>query len=156
MRVGIGYDIHPLERGRRLVLGGVEIPYERGLAGHSDADVVVHALVDALFGSLALGDIGAHFPDSDPTWKGAGSLQFLRAAMDLVRSRGGRVVNADVTVVAQAPRLSPHFAAMRATLAPLLAVETDAISLKATSPEGLGALGQGAGIAALAVVCVDA
>jgi 2-C-methyl-D-erythritol 2,4-cyclodiphosphate synthase len=155
MRVGIGYDVHALDRGRRLVLGGVEVPYERGLVGHSDADVVVHALVDALLGAFALGDIGTHFPDSDPRWKDADSLGFLRAAVELVRARGGRLVNADVTVVAERPRLAPHVRAMRETLAPALGLDADAVSVKATTPEGLGALGQGAGIAALAVVCVD-
>lgn len=155
MRVGIGYDVHPLGRGRRLVLGGVEIPHDRGLLGHSDADVVVHALVDALLGALALGDIGTHFPDSDARWKDADSLGFLREAVELVRARGGRVVNADVTVVAERPRLAPYAATMRETLAPVLGLDTGSVSVKATTPEGLGALGQGAGIAAIAVVSVD-
>lgn len=155
MRVGIGYDVHALDRGRRLVLGGVEVPYERGLVGHSDADVVVHALVDALLGAFALGDIGTHFPDSDPRWKDADSLGFLRAAVELVRARGGRLVNVDVTVVAERPRLAPHVRAMRETLAPALGLDPESVSVKATTPEGLGALGQGAGIAALAVVSVD-
>lgn len=155
MRVGIGYDVHALGRGRRLVLGGVEIPYERGLVGHSDADVAVHALVDAVLGTLALGDIGTHFPDSDPRWKDADSLGLLRAAVELVRARGGRLVNADVTVVAERPRLAPHVRAMREALAPALGLDPESVSVKATTPEGLGALGQGAGIAALAVVSVD-
>lgn len=155
MRVGIGYDVHGFAEGRRLVLGGVAIPYERGLAGHSDADVVAHALVDALLGALALGDIGTNFPDSDPRWRDADSLEFLRAAVRRLGERGYRVVNADVTVIAQAPRLSPHVARMREALAPVLGVGPDEVSIKATTPEGLGALGRGEGIAALAVVAVD-
>jgi 2-C-methyl-D-erythritol 2,4-cyclodiphosphate synthase len=156
MRVGIGYDVHAFGAARRLVLGGVEIPNERGLRGHSDADVLVHALVDALLGALALGDIGAHFPEGDPRWRGADSLGFLRAAVNLARERGYHVVNADATVVAEAPRLAPHVPRMREVLAEVLDVGVDAVSIKATTPEGLGALGRGEGVAAWAVVLVDA
>lgn len=155
MRIGIGYDVHPFTEGRRLVLGGVEIPYPQGLAGHSDADVVVHALVDALLGAAGLGDLGTHFPEADPRWRGADSLGFLRHAVGLLRERGYRVANTDVTVVAQSPRLAPHVPRMREALAPVLEVGVDAISIKATSPEGLGALGRGAGVAALAVAGIE-
>lgn len=155
MRVGIGYDVHAFAEGRRLVLGGVTIPHERGLAGHSDADVVVHALVDAVLGALALGDIGTHFPDDDPRWRDVDSLTFLRTAVGLARERGYRVANADVTVVAEAPRVAPHVARMREALAAALGVTADAVSVKATTPEGLGALGRGAGAAALAVVALE-
>ncbi len=156
MRVGIGYDVHRLEEGRRLVLGGVEIGHPLGLAGHSDADVVAHALVDALLGAVGLGDIGTHFPDTDERWKGASSLEFLRATAELLKQQGWRVVNADVTVVAEAPRLGPYVPKMRERLAGALDASPGSVSVKAKTPEGLGALGRGAGIAALAVACVEA
>lgn len=155
MRVGVGYDVHAFGEGRRLVLGGVHIPYGKGLVGHSDADVVVHALTDALLGAAALGDLGTHFPDTDPRWKDLDSLEFLRGAVRLLTERGYRVVNADVTVIAQAPRLASHVLRMRQVLAPILNVDVDAVSVKATTPEGLGALGRGAGVAAFAVACIE-
>lgn len=156
MRVGIGYDVHAFGEGRRLVLGGVHIPHERGLVGHSDADVVVHALTDALLGAAGLGDLGTHFPETDPRWKDANSLDFLRATVALLAERGYCVVNADVTVIAQAPRLAPRVPRMRQVLAPILEVDVGAISIKATTPEGLGALGRGAGVAAFAIAGIEA
>jgi 2-C-methyl-D-erythritol 2,4-cyclodiphosphate synthase len=155
MRVGLGYDVHRFAEGRRLVLGGVEIPHDRGLAGFSDADVVAHALADALLGSLALGDLGTHFPDRDPRWRDADSLEILRLVVGLLRERGYRVVNGDVMVIAQAPRIAPYVDRMRANLASAMAVDPGAVSIKATTPEGLGDLGRGLGIAALAVACVE-
>ena len=156
LRVGLGYDVHPFAAGRALVLGGVAIPHEVGLAGHSDADAVCHALADALLGALALGDLGRHFPDSDPRWQGADSVDLLRRVVALLAERGARPVSVDVTVVTEAPRLAPHVVAMRDRLAPALGVGRDRISIKATRPEGLGALGQGRGLAAMAVALVAA
>jgi 2-C-methyl-D-erythritol 2,4-cyclodiphosphate synthase len=155
MRTGIGYDIHPFEQGRPLVLGGVRIAHEAGLGGHSDADVLAHAIIDALLGAAALGDIGQHFPPDDPRYRDANSLDLLRQAVELVAGAGYRVVNVDATVVAQAPKLSPHIAAMRAALAGALGVGEDAVSVKATTADRLGAVGRGEGIAALAVALLD-
>jgi 2-C-methyl-D-erythritol 2,4-cyclodiphosphate synthase len=154
-RVGFGFDLHPLARGRPLVLGGVTVPSEAGLDGHSDADVLAHAVGEALLGSLALGDLGRHFPDSDPRYRGISSLVLLGKVMDLVRGRGGRLVNVDATVLAQAPRLSPHLGEMAARLAEALGVTVDAVSVKAKSPEGLGLAGRREGIAAMAAVSVE-
>lgn len=155
IRVGHGYDVHPFRAGRRLVLGGVEIPSPRGgLDGHSDADVLCHAIASALLGSLALGDLGTHFPDTDPRWKDASSLELLRAVRALVAERGWRVVNCDATLVAQEPRLAPHVPRMRDNLARALEVATEDVSVKPTTHEGLGALGRSEGIAAHAVVVV--
>ncbi|MCD4828264.1 MAG: 2-C-methyl-D-erythritol 2,4-cyclodiphosphate synthase [Candidatus Cloacimonetes bacterium] len=151
MRIGHGYDVHRLEEGRRLVLGGVSIPFERGLLGHSDADVLIHALIDALLGALALGDIGAHFPDTDGRYAGIDSRKLLRQAVALVHGKGWSVGNVDVTVCAEAPRLSPYIGQMRRHLADDFGVSLDAVSVKATTEEGLGVTGQGAGIAATAV-----
>jgi 2-C-methyl-D-erythritol 2,4-cyclodiphosphate synthase len=156
MRIGHGYDVHALQEGRKLVLGGVEIPYARGLAGHSDADALVHAVASALLGSLALGDLGTHFPDTDPRWRGASSLDLLRRVASMLRERGFALVNCDATIIAQEPRLAPHVPAMRANLARALGCESDRVSVKATTHEKLGALGRGEGIAAHAVVLVDA
>ena len=156
MRIGHGYDVHSLQEGRKLVLGGVEIPHTRGLAGHSDADVLAHAVASALLGSLALGDLGTHFPDTDPRWRGASSLDLLRRVVSMLREHGFALVNCDATVIAQQPRLAPHVPAMRANLAGALGCETDRVSVKATTSEGLGALGRGEGIAAHAIVLVDA
>src|SRR4051812_1918690 len=150
VRVGIGYDIHRLVEGRRLVLGGVEIEFDRGLAGHSDADALTHAVVDALLGALALGDIGTHFPDTDERWKGADSIRLLEHAVALVAERGFAVGNVDTVVVAEAPRIKPHVAAMRERLARALGVEVDAVSVKATTEEGLGPVGRREAIAARA------
>ena len=150
MRVGIGYDVHRLVPGRRLVLGGVEIPHEMGLEGHSDADVALHALCDALLGAAALGDIGQHFPPSDERWRGADSLELLRAVVAMLE--GYRVGNADLTIVAERPKLAPHVPAMCARIGAVLG--TDAVSVKATTNEGLGFLGRKEGIAALAVATI--
>ena len=154
-RVGFGFDLHPLARGRPLVLGGISIPWESGLAGHSDADVLSHAIGEALLGALALGDLGRHFPDSDPRYAGISSLALLREVVALVRSRGGSLVNVDATVLAQAPRLQPWLSEMAKRLADTLGLEASALSVKAKSPEGLGLLGREEGIAAMAVVAVE-
>jgi 2-C-methyl-D-erythritol 2,4-cyclodiphosphate synthase len=155
MRVGLGYDVHPFVAGRPLILGGVEIPHREGLGGQSDADAVSHAVADALLGALALGDLGTHFPDTDARWKGADSLELLRRVVAMLSARGARAGNADVTVIAEEPRLALHVESMRATLAAALGVPADRVSVKATRPEGLGALGQGRGLAAMAVVLVE-
>jgi 2-C-methyl-D-erythritol 2,4-cyclodiphosphate synthase len=154
-RVGLGFDLHPLVRGRPLVLGGVTIPSEVGLAGHSDADVLSHAIGEALLGAVALGDLGRHFPDTDPRYAGISSLGLLREVIALVRGRGGSLVNVDATVLAQVPRLSPLLADMAKRVADTLGVEPGAVSVKAKSPEGLGLLGRKEGIAAMAVVAVE-
>ena len=153
MRVGIGYDVHPLVPGRPLVLGGVRIPHVSGLDGHSDADVLTHAVVDALLGAAGLGDIGLMFPATDARFKDASSLDMLSAAVKAVGDSGFRVVNIDCTVIAQEPRLEPHLAAMCSRLAERLGTQN--VNVKGKSPEGLGALGQGGGIAAQAVATID-
>ena len=155
LRIGNGFDVHALVAGRKLVLGGVTIPFDRGLAGHSDADVLLHAITDALLGALALGDLGAHFPDTDPRWKDADSRVLLRHAMTLVSAKGYAVGNVDSTIVAQAPKLAPHVAAMVANIAADLGCAVDRISVKATTTERLGFTGRGEGIAALATVLVE-
>jgi len=154
-RVGFGFDLHPLVAGRPLVLGGVTVASELGLGGHSDADVLAHAVGEALLGALALGDLGRHFPDTDPRYRGISSLTLLAAVMDLVRGRGGRLVNVDATVLAQAPRLAPLLPEMAKRLADALGIDADAVSVKAKSPEGLGLLGRQEGMAAMAVVSVE-
>jgi 2-C-methyl-D-erythritol 2,4-cyclodiphosphate synthase len=154
-RVGFGFDLHPLVAGRPLVLGGVTVPSEVGLDGHSDADVLAHAVAEALLGALALGDLGRHFPDTDPRYRGVSSLILLRATLDLITARGGRVVNVDATVLAQGPRLAPLLPEMAKRLADTLGIGVDAVSVKAKSPEGLGLLGRREGIAAMAVVSVE-
>jgi 2-C-methyl-D-erythritol 2,4-cyclodiphosphate synthase len=153
VRVGIGYDVHPLVEGRRLVLGGVVIDHPSGLDGHSDADVLTHAVIDAVLGAAGLGDIGQHFPATDPRFKDASSLEMLAGAVAAVREAGYRVVNVDCTVIAQAPRLQPHIGAMASRLSERLG--TEGVNVKGKSPEGLGALGQGAGIAAQAVATIE-
>ena len=156
MRNGIGYDIHPLvQQGRPLVLGGVLIEHTAGLAGDSDGDVLCHALIDALLGAAALGDIGHHFPPGDERYRDARSLDLLREAVALVTNAGYAIVNVDATVIAEAPRLSPHIDDIRASLAGALAVDATAVSVKATTADGLGALGRGEGIAALAIALLD-
>ena len=155
MRVGIGYDLHPFAAGRRLVLGGVEVPHGRGLMGHSDADVLTHAVIDALLGAAGLGTIGEHFPDHDPRYSGVSSLELLTAAAGMVERAGFRVVNLDSVVVAQEPRLQPHLPAMVRRLAERLGLQTRAVGVKATSPESLGALGRSEGVAAQAVVLLE-
>jgi 2-C-methyl-D-erythritol 2,4-cyclodiphosphate synthase len=154
-RVGLGFDLHPLVDGRPLVLGGVTVPSARGLDGHSDADVLTHAIAEALLGALALGDLGRHFPDSDPRWRGISSLLLLGHVIELVRGRGGALVNVDATVLAQAPRLAPHLPEMAKRLADVLGIQVEHVSVKAKSPEGLGLLGRREGIAAMAVVSVE-
>ena len=152
MRIGNGFDVHALVPGRKLVLGGVVIPYDRGLDGHSDADVLLHAVCDAILGALALGDIGAHFPDTDARWKDADSRVLLRHVISLATARGYRVGNLDVTLIAQAPKVAPYVAAMRANLAADLGCEESEVSVKATTTERLGFTGRGEGIAAMATV----
>jgi 2-C-methyl-D-erythritol 2,4-cyclodiphosphate synthase len=154
-RVGFGFDLHPLVTDRPLVLGGVMVPAERGRGGHSDADVLAHAIGEALLGALALGDLGRHFPDSDPRYRGVSSLALLRQVMALVASHGGRLVNVDATVLAQAPRLQPLLSEMARRLSDALGVGAEVVSVKAKSPEGLGLVGRGEGIAAMAVVAVE-
>jgi len=154
MRVGIGYDIHRFEEGRPLILAGIELPHEVGLAGHSDADVLLHAIIDALLGAAGLGDIGQHFPPDDPQWKDASGVDLLAHALALVRAAGFQVGNVDATVIAERPRLAPHIPAMRERIAATLGVEAARVSVKATTHEGLGALGRGEGIAAMAVATV--
>ena len=154
-RVGFGFDLHPLVAGRPLVLGGVGIPSELGLAGHSDADVLSHAVAEALLGALALGDLGRHFPDTDPRYRGISSLVLLREVLGLVGARGGRLANVDATVLAEAPRLAPHLDEMAKRLADTLGIEPARVSVKAKSPEGLGLVGRREGIAAMAVVSVE-
>ena len=151
MRIGQGYDVHRLVEGRKLMLGGVDIPYEKGLLGHSDADVLLHAISDALLGAAALGDIRAHFPDSDPAYRGADSAELLRAVGNLIRAAGYEIGNIDSTVVCQAPKLAPHIASMRARIAEVLALPTEAVSGKASTEEHMGFTGRGEGIAAHAV-----
>ncbi|WP_314821453.1 2-C-methyl-D-erythritol 2,4-cyclodiphosphate synthase [Stomatobaculum longum] len=151
MRIGQGYDVHRLVAERPLILGGIEIPYEKGLLGHSDADVLLHAISDALLGAAALGDIGAHFPDSDPAYRGADSAELLRAVGDLIRAAGYEIGNIDSTVVCQAPKLAPHIASMRARIAEVLALPVGAVSVKASTEEHMGFTGRGEGIAAHAV-----
>ena len=151
MRIGPGYDVHRLVPGRKLILGGVEIPWQTGLDGHSDADVLLHAVMDALLGAAALGDIGCHFPDTDPAYRGADSRQLLRRVVQLVQAAGYRLGNLDVTVIAQAPKLAPHLAQMQQNLAQDLGADLACINVKATTEEHLGFTGQELGIACHAV-----
>ena len=153
-RTGIAFDSHRFDADRRLVLGGVEIEHDRGLAGHSDADVLTHAVIDALLGAAALGDLGEHFPDTDERWRDADSIELLRAARGLLAKAGYTPVNVDVTVICEAPRLAPHRDAMRRRLADALGLGLDAASVKFTTNEGMGFVGRGEGIAALAVATV--
>jgi 2-C-methyl-D-erythritol 2,4-cyclodiphosphate synthase len=155
MRIGQGFDTHALVGGRELVIGGVRIPYEKGLAGHSDADVLIHAVCDALLGAAGLGDIGAHFPDTDARYKGIDSRKLLREVAQLLRQRKLRVANVDATIIAQAPKMAPHIAAMRANLASDLGVAPDAVNVKAKTTEKLGFVGRGEGIAAEAVALLS-
>ena len=153
-RTGLGYDLHALVEGRPLILGGVEIPHDRGLAGHSDADVIAHAATDALLGAAALGDIGEHFPPSDPRWKDAPSLLFLEHARRLLEAQGYSIVNLDIVLVIERPKILPHRARIRESLARTLGLEVSAISLKAKTAEGLGPVGQGLAAEAHAVATV--
>ena len=156
MRIGHGYDVHKLTEGRKLILGGVDIPYEKGLLGHSDADVLVHAVMDALLGAAALGDIGRHFPDTDPAYAGADSLVLLDHVMELLRARGWKVGNVDATILAQRPKLAQYIPEMRKKLAQHLNVPADCVNVKATTEEGLGFTGTGEGMAAHAVCLIEA
>ena len=155
MRIGHGYDVHRLVEGRALILGGVEIEFEKGLLGHSDADVLTHAVMDALLGAAALGDIGKLFPDSDPTYKGADSLILLRVVGDCLRDAGYRIENIDATVLAQRPKLAPHILQMRQNIAAALLLDVQAVSVKATTEEKLGFTGSGEGMAAHAVCLIE-
>jgi len=155
IRIGIGYDIHRLVEGRKLVLGGVEIPFEKGLLGHSDSDVLSHAICDALLGAAGLGDIGTHFPDNDPRWAGASSLAFLTRAVELIAERGYRVQNVDATVIAERPKLMPYVQAMRERLASVLQIDIDQINIKAKTNEGLESVGRGEAVAAQAVALLN-
>ena len=154
-RVGLGYDFHPFQPGGRLILGGVQIPHDRSLAGHSDADVLVHAVADALLGATGLNDIGSYFPDTDPRYRDISSLLILEKVCRLVRGKGYKVGNVDVTVVAEEPRLGPHVAAMKANLARILCLQPGHIAIKATTMEGCGAVGRKEGIAAHSVALVE-
>ena len=154
-RIGNGYDVHRLVEGRKLILGGVDIPHNLGLDGHSDADAVVHALCDALLGACGAGDIGKHFPDTDDRWKGVSSLFLLEKVADILQQRGYQVANADCTIVAQKPKLAPHIEAMKANLASALNIETHRINIKATTTEHLGFAGREEGIAAYAVALLQ-
>ena len=155
MRIGHGYDVHRLVVGRPCILGGVDIPFEKGLLGHSDADVLLHAIMDAVLGAMAAGDIGKLFPDNDPAYKGADSLMLTRRVAEVMAQRGYRLVNVDATVIAQAPKISPHIPAMRAHIAEAFGIAVDQVSVKATTEERLGFTGSGEGIAAHAVCLIE-
>ena len=155
MRIGEGYDVHKLVTGRKLILGGVEIHHEKGLDGHSDADVLLHAIMDSMLGAAALGDIGKHFPDNDSKYLGADSLELLCRVSELLKEKGYRTVNVDSTVMAQAPKLAPHIEAMRKNIAEAIGLDIDFVSVKATTEEGLGFTGRKEGIAARAVCLIE-
>ena len=155
MRIGHGYDVHKLAENRKLIIGGVDIPYEKGLLGHSDADVLLHSVCDALLGAAALGDIGKHFPDTDDRFKGIDSMLLLKNVAELLRKEGCKVVNIDSTILAQRPKLAPYILKMRENIAEAVGINTDCVSVKATTEEGLGFTGEGLGIAAHAVCLID-
>ncbi len=155
MRVGMGYDVHKLTAGRKLILGGVEIPYEKGLLGHSDADVLVHAVMDSLLGAAALGDIGKHFPDTDPAYKGISSIHLLEHVGNLIDETGYVIENIDATIIAQKPKMRSYIDQMRVNIAGALNIETDQVNIKATTEEGLGFTGSGAGISSQAICAVE-
>ncbi len=155
MRVGIGYDVHKLIEDRKLIIGGVEIPYEKGLLGHSDADVLLHAIKDAMLGAVALGDIGRHFPDTDERYKGASSIQLLIEVNNKLKEKGYTVNNIDAVIIAQKPKMAPHIQNMRLSIAKALSIDIDWVNVKATTTEGLGFTGTGEGIASQAIVSVD-
>ena len=155
MRIGHGYDVHKLVEGRKLIMGGVEIPYEKGLLGHSDADVLLHAISDALLGAAALGDIGKLFPDTDPQFKGADSLVLMAEVYKHITEKGYKVVNVDATIIAQRPKMRSHIDSMRSNIAKTLNVDIDCINVKATTEEGMGFTGDGSGISAHAVCLID-
>lgn len=155
MRIGTGYDVHRLTEGRKLIIGGVEIPYEKGLLGHSDADVLLHAIMDALLGAAALGDIGFHFPDSDESFRGISSIELLKRVRRLLLEKGYTINNVDSTIIAQAPKMRPYIDEMKKNIANALLLPVDDINVKATTEEGLGFTGQGEGIAAQAVCLIE-
>ena len=155
MRIGFGYDVHRLTDGRDLIIGGVKIPYEKGLLGHSDADVLIHSIMDAMLGALALGDIGKHFPDNSAEYKNADSTTLLRKVSEIIKEKGYRVSNIDSTICAEAPKLAAHILAMRTRIAEVLEISVDDISVKATTTEGLGFVGTGEGIAAYATCLLE-
>jgi 2-C-methyl-D-erythritol 2,4-cyclodiphosphate synthase len=155
IRIGNGFDVHALVAGRKLILGGITIPFDRGLDGHSDADVLLHAVCDAILGALALGDLGMHFPDTDPRWEGVDSRALLRHVMGIATAKGWALNNLDTTIIAQAPKLAPHVGAMVANIASDLACDATQVSVKATTMERLGFAGRGEGIAALATVLLE-
>jgi 2-C-methyl-D-erythritol 2,4-cyclodiphosphate synthase len=154
-RSGIGYDVHRFGAGRKLILGGVEIPHDRGLEGHSDADVLLHAVADALLGAIGAGDIGQHFPNSDESIRGISSIEILKRARELLEQRKARLVNIDATIIAETPKIAPHVGAMREQIAAALGTTASNIGIKATTNEGLGTIGRGEGIAAIAVASVE-
>lgn len=155
MRIGMGYDVHRLTEGRKLIIGGVEIPYEKGLLGHSDADVLLHAVMDALLGAAALGDIGKHFPDTDPAYKGISSMELLRKVGELLEEHSFLIENIDATIIAQAPKMCPHIDTMRKNIAQALQIEVEQVNVKATTEEGLGFTGTGEGISSQAVCLLN-
>ena len=155
MRVGMGYDVHKLTEGRKLILGGVEISYDKGLLGHSDADVLVHSIMDALLGAAALGDIGRHFPDTDPEYKGASSMKLLKHVGKLVEDKLYVIGNIDATIIVQRPKMAPYIEAMRANVANVLHIDIDQVNIKATTEEGLGFTGSGEGISAQAIASLE-
>ena len=155
MRIGMGYDVHRLSAGRKLIMGGVDIPYEKGLLGHSDADVLVHAIMDALLGAAALGDIGSHFPDTDPAYEGISSIRLLEHVGKLLADSGYAIGNIDATIIAQKPKMRPHIDQMRENIANALKIRPDQVGVKATTEEGLGFTGSGAGISAHAVCLLE-
>lgn len=155
MRIGMGYDVHKLVEDRDLILGGVKIPYEKGLLGHSDADVLIHAIMDALLGAAALGDIGKHFPDTDPAYKGISSVKLLKHVRELLEEHLYVIGNIDATIIAQHPKMAPHIETMRANIAEALGIEVDQINIKATTEEGLGFTGTGEGISSQAIAALE-
>lgn len=155
MRIGMGYDVHKLVEGRKLIIGGVDIPYEKGLLGHSDADVLAHAIMDSVLGAAGLGDIGKHFPDTDPKYKGADSLALMTAVADLVDGENMIVGNIDATIIAQRPKMAPHIDAMRENIAKALRIDKSQINIKATTEEGLGFTGEGLGISSQSICLLE-
>ena len=155
MRVGMGYDVHKLTEGRKLILGGVEIPYEKGLLGHSDADVLLHAIMDALLGAASLGDIGKHFPDTDPAYKGISSVKLLVHVAELLKENGYTIGNIDATIIAQKPKMAPHIPQMRKNMAEAMGIPESSLNIKATTEEGLGFTGTLQGISSQAICCIQ-
>jgi 2-C-methyl-D-erythritol 2,4-cyclodiphosphate synthase len=155
MRIGMGYDVHKLVEGRKLIIGGVVIPYEKGLLGHSDADVLIHAVMDSLLGAAALGDIGKHFPDTDPQYKGISSIKLLEHVGRLIKSKGYHIGNVDATIIAQKPKMAPHIKTMVSNIAAALQTEDDRINVKATTEEGLGFTGSGEGISSQSICLLE-